>query len=129
MAKVDDCLFCSSEFYSENKIIHESDDWYAIYDGFPVVKGHTLIIPKKHIQSIFELSEISTLFSFIKEVKHILDEKYSPSGYNLGINDGEHAGQTIHHLHIHMIPRYIGDCGLPCGVRNVFPPNLANYRK
>ena len=67
MAKVDDCLFCSSEFYSENKIIHESDDWYAVYDGFPVVKGHTLIIPKKHIQSIFELSEISTLFSFIKE--------------------------------------------------------------
>jgi len=128
MAKVGDCLFCSSEFYSQEKIICESDDWYAVYDGFPVVEGHTLIIPKKHIQSIFELSDISTLFSFIKEVKNILDKKYSPSGYNLGINDGEHAGQTIPHLHIHMIPRYIGDFGLPCGVRNVFPPNLANYR-
>ena len=60
--------------------------------------------------------------------KH-LDDRFSPDGYNIGINDGFVSGQTVKHTHIHLIPRYNNDGGLPCGVRNVFPPHLADYRK
>lgn len=125
------CLFCDKDFLESNKIF-ETENWIAISDGYPVSLGHSLIIPKKHISSIFDLNDndlIIELFSIINSVKIILCDKYKPKAFNIGINDGKFAGQTIPHLHIHIIPRYENDGGLPCGVRNVFNKDIANYVK
>lgn len=127
---MDKCLFCDEEFYTEDKMVYENKFWRVVYDQYPVSRGHVLIIPKRHIESVFNLTfEYLSLFSVINKVKKILDEKFNPDGYNIGINDGVYAGQTINHMHIHLIPRYKNDGGLPCGVRNVFPPHLADYKK
>lgn len=124
-----DCLFCDEKFYAKDKLLYENVHWRVVYDGFPISVGHCLIIPKKHVGSIFDIGfSILTLYNALKEAKRILDAKYSPQGYNLGINDGFYAGQTIPHLHIHLIPRYKDDGGLPCGVRNIFPKEIADYR-
>lgn len=124
------CLFCDDDFFTEEKLVYENKFWRVVYDEYPVSRGHVLIIPKKHIESVFKLSvEFLLLFQTIKETKKILDDKFHPDGYNIGINDGEYAGQTIPHLHIHLIPRYKYDGGLPCGVRNVFPQSIADYKK
>lgn len=124
------CLFCDENFYDEENLIFENKFWRVVYDRFPVSRGHVLIIPKRHVESIFKLSfEILSLYNVIKITKKFLDDRFSPDGYNIGINDGVVSGQTIKHTHIHLIPRYNNDGGLPCGVRNVFPPHLADYRK
>lgn len=124
------CLFCDESFYID-KLIFENEYWRSVYDGFPCSKGHSLIIPKRHIQSFFELNdnELKTLYHFIKTTKEIIEKEFKPLAYNLGINDGFGSGQTIPHLHIHLIPRYENDGGLPCGVRNVFPQDIAKYTK
>jgi len=116
-----DCIFCNIE---KDRIVTENETAYAIYDGFPVNKGHMLIIPKKHIKDYFESSEQDKdgLWKLVDECKKIVDKKFNPDGYNIGINCGETAGQTVMHLHIHLIPRYIGDIDNPRGgVRGVIP--------
>lgn len=116
------CLFCDRTNTKEHIIIDENELFYARWDNFPVTKWHTEIIPKKHIESFFELTdtEILQLFDLIKKVKNILKEKYTPDAFNIWINDGEKAGRSIHHLHIHLIPRYTGDVENPRGgVRNI----------
>jgi diadenosine tetraphosphate (Ap4A) HIT family hydrolase len=115
------CPFCSLE---SDRIISESDYTVTIRDGFPVSEGHTLIIPKRHVQSFFELQAIekTAILQALDEAKEALDRELNPDGYNIGINDGEAAGQTVMHLHIHLIPRYKGDTEDPRGgVRHVFP--------
>jgi diadenosine tetraphosphate (Ap4A) HIT family hydrolase len=117
------CLFCDLVKHKD-KIIYENDKFYAIYDSFPVNLGHVLIISKRHVVDYFGLSEqeVKELDQAIREVKTITDKLYKPNGYNIGINNGEVAGQTIMHLHIHLIPRYLGDCKNPRGgVRGVIP--------
>ncbi len=116
-----DCLFCNIE---KEKIAAENDAAFAIYDGFPVNEGHMLIIPKKHFKDYFEVDEQTKgeLWKLVDECKKIVDKKYKPDGYNIGINCGEAAGQTVMHLHIHLIPRYKGDMDNPRGgVRGVIP--------
>lgn len=116
-----DCIFCNLE---PNRVISESEYTVTIRDGFPVSQGHTLIIPKRHVQSFFELQAIekAAIFQALDEAKEALDREFSPDGYNIGINDGEAAGQTVMHLHVHLIPRYKGDTEDPRGgVRHVFP--------
>lgn len=117
------CLFCNKED-SRNKIIIENDFCYARWDNFPVSPGHAEVVPKKHIESFFDLTdeEIIKINILIKELKNLIQEKYNPDAYNIGINDGEAAGRTIHHLHIHLIPRYKGDVENPRGgVRHIIP--------
>ncbi|MGV8107833.1 HIT family protein [Methanospirillum sp.] len=97
---------------------------YARYDTYPVSPGHLLIISKRHISSIFYVTEDETaaLWKLVRDVKDFVDLKYTPDGYNIGINDGVPAGQTVMHLHIHVIPRYSGDMTDPKGrVRGVIP--------
>lgn len=122
-----DCIFCS---YLENgEIIAENDGAFAIYDNYPVTKGHALIIPKRHFPGYFEATteEVVFLDGMIRDVKKIIDEKYHPDGYNIGINVGKAAGQTIFHLHIHLIPRYVGDVENPKGgIRRLMKP-LVEY--
>jgi diadenosine tetraphosphate (Ap4A) HIT family hydrolase len=97
---------------------------YSIYDKFPVSLGHVLIIPKKHCADYFKLSseEQSDCWSMVNTVKRILEEKFIPYGFNVGIKVNEVAGRTIPHVHIHLIPRYQGDVKDPeGGVRGVIP--------
>ena len=121
------CPFCKAE--SEREIIAYSSLSVAFYDGFPVSPGHALIIPKRHVSSFFDLSkeEQLDLFNLADRVKRIVEERYHPDGYNIGINVGEAAGQSIFHVHMHLIPRYQGDVPNPRGgVRGVIP-SKQNY--
>ena len=118
-----DCLFCEL-YFNKSIIIYENNLFWSLFDKNPVSIGHALLIPKKHVVSFFDLDskDLENLFEGMNEVKKIIDKKYSPDAYNIGINDGETAGRTIHHLHIHLIPRYKGDVKNPMGgVRNVIP--------
>ena len=102
----------------------ESATAYAIFDKFPVSNGHTLIIPKKHCSDYFELSlkEQSACWFMLNKAKEILTKEFSPDGFNVGININEVAGQTVSHVHIHLIPRFKGDVKEPRGgVRGVIP--------
>ena len=117
-----ECIFCQMKDY-----ILENELAYAIYDKYPVGKGHMLFIPKRHVKDFFDITkeEREAIFELIDEGKKLLDEKYSPDSYNVGINCGEHAGQTIMHVHVHLIPRYIGDIKNPTGgVRGVIPEKM-----
>jgi diadenosine tetraphosphate (Ap4A) HIT family hydrolase len=123
------CLFCDFQKEKENVIVNNF--FFTHWDENPICKGHMLIIPKRHIASFFELTqeELIDFYKTIKEAKNIIHDKYHPNAYNIGVNDGEAAGRTIHHLHIHLIPRYKGDCENPRGgVRKLFPEK-ADYTK
>lgn len=115
------CPFCNP---GPDDIVLQNESAYARFDKYPVSPGHLLIIPRRHIPSIFEATsrEIADLWDLVFRAKEYLDQKYYPEGYNIGINDGESAGQTVMHLHIHLIPRYKGDMNDPRGgVRGVIP--------
>jgi ATP adenylyltransferase len=120
--EITDCPFCNPE--AERELIVESALVYSIYDKFPVNDGHALIIPKKHYADYFELTfkEQSACIFMLNKVKGIVSKRFSPEGFNIGINIGEKAGQTVDHVHIHLIPRYNGDVENPRGgVRGVIP--------
>jgi len=114
------CIFCE---VSSKKIIRENELAFVIYDNYPVTKHHCLIIPKRHIQKYFGLyqPEINAISQLINETQKDLEKKdKSIEGFNIGNNSGEVAGQTIHHCHIHLIPRRKGDTENPRGgVRGV----------
>ena len=117
-----DCPFCLNNLTSE--ILLENNFSYAIYDKFPVSKGHILIIPKQHNSNYFDLSleEQKESLILLNNAKKILEKEFKPDGYNIGININKDAGQTIWHAHIHLIPRYSGDIEEPRGgVRGVIP--------
>lgn len=117
------CLFCEIENKKE-EFIYENQYFYVIRDHFPVSDGHSLVIPKRHMQTFFELTEeeIPFFHDALRETKENINEHFSPDGFNIGINQGTAAGQTIMHLHIHVIPRYTGDVSSPRGgVRGVIP--------
>ncbi len=104
---------------------------FAIFDGFPVSPGHALIIPKRLVATWFDASaeEQQALMALVETVKARLDAEYQPDGYNVGINVGEAGGQTVFHLHVHLIPRYHGDMDDPRGgVRHVIPWK-GNYKR
>ena len=122
----------SSIFYKFKKI-DENESFFAVRDGYPVTPLHTLIIPKRHILSFFELNEIEQgeIFSFLeKQKKSIMNEDSSVSAFNIGINDGPDAGRSVDHLHIHLIPRRKGDMDNPRGgVRGVIPEKQKYERR
>lgn len=114
------CPFCNLD----REIILESKSSFAIYDGFAVSPGHALIIPKRHVSDYFQLSDSEQMdcWSLLDSVQKIIKQKFNPDGFNVGINVGETAGQTVPHVHIHLIPRYKGDVEVPKGgVRGVIP--------
>jgi diadenosine tetraphosphate (Ap4A) HIT family hydrolase len=116
------CPFCNPD--AERELIVESATAYAMFDKFPVSNGHALIIPKKHCSDYFDLTfkEQSACVFMLNTVKQILKKKFNPDGFNVGINISEAAGQTVPHVHIHLIPRYKGDVKEPRGgVRGVIP--------
>src|SRR5437879_5553659 len=123
------CLFCRLVNYRNREILVENESLIVVLDNFPVNKGHTLIIAKRHIATPFQLFNYEgiELLEILSVAKRILDERFEPDGYNLGINSGQAAGQTIPHLHIHLIPRYNGDVENPRGGIRNFKPALVPY--
>ena len=118
----ENCPFCRVE--QEREIIASTSLSLAFFDGFPVSPGHALIIPRRHVASFFDLTEEERqdLLSLLDRVKGIVEEKYHPDGYNIGVNVGAAAGQSVSHVHMHLIPRYVGDVQNPKGgVRGVIP--------
>ena len=116
-----DCPFCNP---SEDEIVLANDLCYARYDKYPVSPGHLLLIPYRHIPTLFDATdaEHAALLALVREAKALLDEQFRPDGYNVGVNVGKTAGQTVMHLHVHVIPRYAGDVEDPRGgVRGVVP--------
>lgn len=121
-----ECIFCKEP---ETKLLCENDLARAFFDKFPVNEGHVLITPKRHAVTYFDATkgELAAINELIFKVKEVLDERYCPDGYNIGVNVNYAGGQTIFHLHVHVIPRYDGDVEDPRGgVRNI-KPNLVPY--
>jgi len=122
------CPFCNIE---PDRVLHEDKHCFTVRDGFPVSRGHTLIITKRHIGSFFNTSveEKTALLKAVESAKFGLDTEYKPDAYNIGINDGQQAGQTVPHCHIHLIPRYQGDVPDPRGGVRWVRPDKAVYWK
>jgi len=121
------CPFCN--LASKVELISETATAVAFLDIFPVNPGHTLIIPKRHIANYFELTihEQRALWLIVNRCKMLIQKRFNPDGFNVGINVGEAAGESIFHVHIHLIPRYKGDIENPRGgVRGVIP-NKQSY--
>ena len=122
------CPFCT---LADERIVASNELAVIIRDGFPVSPGHTLIVPKRHVASWFDTTseEQRAVMDLLAQAKLQLDAEHTPAGYNIGINDGPAAGQTIRHLHLHLIPRYDGDNEDPRGgVRWVFPHRAAYWK-
>lgn len=121
----DTCLFCSLWNEGSHRIVDQNELAFAIRDGFPVTEGHTLIIPKRHVPDYFGLtqSELVAVNQLVSSAKDALEKTDSSiTGFNIGMNCGESAGQTVFHCHIHLIPRREGDVENPRGgVRHLIP--------
>lgn len=113
------CPFCdTADAVLENALA------YARFDKYPVTPGHLLLLPRRHVASFFDTTpaEQAALLALAADAKRLLDARHAPHGYNIGINIGEAAGQTVMHVHVHLIPRYRGDVENPRGgVRGVIP--------
>jgi diadenosine tetraphosphate (Ap4A) HIT family hydrolase len=115
------CPFCNP---SPDDVVVENTLAYARFDAFPVSPGHILIIPLRHFSSFFDATteERAAIFNLVARCREIVAERCRPDGWNVGVNIGPVAGQTVPHLHIHLIPRYEGDVPDPRGgVRGVIP--------
>ncbi len=122
------CPFCT---LSPDDIIAKCGGFFAKRDGYPISPGHTLLIPMRHVASFFDLTpgEQEDLLKLLDQIKTQLDDEFAPAGYNIGINDGEAAGQTVMHLHVHLVPRFEGDTDDPRGgVRWIFPKKAIYWK-
>ena len=123
------CPFCA---LAREEILIERGLAVALRDSYPLSKDHTLIIPRRHVASFFETTkeERREMLQLLDETRALLDREHQPDGYNIGINDGTAAGQTVMHLHIHVVPRYKGDQVDPRGgIRGIFPEKAAYWNK
>lgn len=114
----------TSPFLDKGRWVNENEHAVALLDGYPVAQGHTLIVPKRSVPSIFELTneELLACWKLLLAERKKLQRALRPDGFNVGVNDGDAAGQTVAHAHIHLIPRYRGDHPSPRGgVRAVIP--------
>ena len=122
-----DCPFCYDNI--KERIVAEQKSVVAIQDSYPVTDGHFLILPKRHMEDYFSMNETENkdIGILIKKLKNrIMEEYHSVTGFNIGTNIGDSAGQTIFHAHIHLIPRRSGDTPHPRGgVRGVIPEKMS----
>jgi len=105
------CPFCNKNNLKKHEIIYEDNSYLAFFSSQPVTLGHTLVIPKKHVKSLLAVADkdIDKLFELVKKIAKIIHKVLKPNGFNIGTNYGRIAGQSVDHLHIHVIPRYKGD--------------------
>jgi diadenosine tetraphosphate (Ap4A) HIT family hydrolase len=122
----DKCPFCEPD---ADQVWLEDEDGIVLSDAFPVSDGHTLVVPRQHVASIYELpADVQAgLWSLVAEARSRLNDDLAPDGFNIGLNDGLAAGQTILHAHIHIIPRHGGDVADPRGGVRWIIPEKARY--
>lgn len=120
------CPFCS---LPSSRILGSNAHALWIRDGFPISPGHSLVIPKRHVGSFFTITtdERNALMELLDQAKEAAEQEFGPDGFNIGINDGPAAGQTVPHLHIHLIPRFTGDRADPRGGVRWIIPEKADY--
>ena len=120
------CPFCA---LPAKRVLFRNDAAVAVRDAYPVTPGHTLVIPRRHVASYFDATplEREAMLALLDAAKQQLQAEFGPAGYNIGINDGAAAGQTIGHLHMHLIPRYAGDRPDPRGGVRWVIPDKADY--
>lgn len=128
VAAAGDCPFCRAD---PGRIVWQTPLAIAFWDAFPVSPGHALIIPRRHAPSWKALTadEKVAVVAGIDAVRALIDERFRPDGYNVGFNDGEAAGQTVMHFHLHVIPRNTGDASDPRGGLRWVLPDKAAYWK
>lgn len=118
------CIFCRPR-----GVIRENELAYCVRDTYPVSPGHSLVIPRRHCASFFDLSreEIAACMALVTEEQAVIESEFAPDGYNVGVNVGKSGGQSVFHVHVHLIPRFSGDSARPQGgVRQVIP-DKAHY--
>ncbi len=118
------CIFCMRNEKNLNTVIDSNKTFYVRLDNFPATPGHVEVVPKRHVESFFDLSdsEILDAYALIRIIEKKISVQYGPAGYTIGINEGRVAGRSIDHLHIHLIPRHEGDVPDPRGgIRQVLP--------
>jgi len=120
------CPFCE---LPAKRVRFRNDAAIALRDAYPVTPGHTLVIPLRHVASFFDATalERSEMLALLDQAKVQLQAELNPAGFNIGINDGAAAGQTVPHLHMHLIPRYLGDAPDPRGGVRWIIPEKADY--
>ena len=121
------CVFCQK--VEDKDYLIENETAVSFLDSYPLTEGHTLIIPKRHISEIFNLDskEYTDIWEIINATNKSLTDTLSPDGFNIGVNVGKEAGQTIDHAHLHLIPRYKGDIADPRGGIRWVIPDKAPY--
>jgi diadenosine tetraphosphate (Ap4A) HIT family hydrolase len=122
------CPFCT---LPAHRIVAANELALMFRDGFPISPGHTLVIPKRHIGSFFDATrqERDAMLNLLDQARHAIGDELSPDAFNIGINDGAAAGQTVPHLHLHLIPRFEGDVADPRGGIRWVIPDKARYWK
>ena len=120
------CPFCA---VTASRIVAGNEVAFAIPDAFPIADGHTLVIPKRHVASLFDLTdeEQAAVSRLVAQVRAKLMADMNPDGFNIGVNDGKAAGQTVMHAHVHIIPRRKGDSPDPRGGVRWIKPERAQY--
>ena len=122
------CIFCTR---GEAQAVHRHELALVLPDTYPLTKGHSLVVPRRHVASFFDLTvdERMAILELLDRAKADLDQQHAPDGYNIGINNGAAAGQTVMHVHMHVIPRYANDTSDPRGgVRWIFPDRAAYWK-
>ncbi|MFC4109311.1 HIT family protein [Micromonospora zhanjiangensis] len=121
---VSGCLFCQMGNPTLNTVVIQNSTCYARWDNFPAAEGHLEVVPKRHVVSFFDLTpgEVQDAYELLVRAQEQITERWNAEGFTVGVNEGQAAGRTIDHLHIHLIPRYYGDVPDPRGgVRRIFP--------
>ena len=122
------CPFCARAASGED-LITSTADVIAFFDRYPVSPGHALVIPRRHSSRLSQLTaaEARALWACVADVQRTIESAHTPDGYNIGVNDGPAAGQTVAHVHLHVIPRYAGDVADPRGGIRWVIPQRARY--
>jgi diadenosine tetraphosphate (Ap4A) HIT family hydrolase len=120
------CPFCE---VPPERVLEARVYAFTVLDSYPVSPGHSLIIPRRHVANLLELTpaEIRDIVRLIGSSRLRIDQDLGPTGYNIGVNIGRDAGQTVMHAHVHIIPRYPGDCNDPTGGVRAVIPTRARY--
>ncbi|MGZ5103167.1 MAG: HIT family protein [Usitatibacter sp.] len=112
MKQREKCELCARE-----SVLSENDLAYVRADSHALSRGHVLVVPKRHVADYFEMTpeEQAAIVELLREARHLVQAEHSPDGYNIGVNIGQAAGQSRMHVHVHLIPRYLGDVPNPKG--------------
>ena len=121
------CIFC--ERVRSDPVLVRNELAVAFGDAYPVNPGHILVVPRRHVLDYFALTETeqAAVWQLVNQVRHVIDVEFRPDGYNIGVNVGAAAGQTVGHVHVHVIPRFKDDVADPRGGVRWVVPSRACY--